>query len=448
MSDFLANSSQPRRGRRVPVLHVVMHASDPAHAPSRHLLDGVEIVHFGRGDRRASRDRHDGLRRLAIRVADPVMSTDHGRLLFAHGSWLLEDPRSKNGSVVAGRPTRAATVCPGDVFVLGHTLFLLDETEIVDGEADRFADEPAPPVAALATLDDRFQAQIDLLARVAPSDVPVLLLGETGTGKEVFARALHAMSGRRGAFVPVNCGGLAAGVVESELFGHRRGAFSGAVSDRPGYLRSSDGGTLFLDEIGELPLSAQAALLRVLQQREVTPVGDVVPEKVDLHVCAATHRDLAEMVAEGTFREDLYARLLGVTVTLPPLRDRRCDLGLLVRALLRDRPGGSKARFTLDAAHALLSHRWPMNVRELERTLAAALVLAGRDPIDVGHLPEAVVAPSADAPAELDRNGVDAVLRTHQGNLSRAAADLRTSRSQLRRLMARFGLAVDGYRAR
>jgi transcriptional regulator of acetoin/glycerol metabolism len=436
---------------RRPILHVAFQAGQPFEPPSRHLLDDVDVVCFGRGARSATRDVQAGLRRLVLRLPDPVMSSDHGRLLSAHGQWLLEDERSKNGAVVAGRPTRCAQVGPGDLFELGHTLFALELAEVDRAlPRDLLASDLRPPCPALATLDARLVGDIALLERVAPSAVPVLLFGATGTGKEVFARALHTLSGRGGPFVAVNCGGLAANLVEAELFGHRRGSFSGAVGDRLGYLRSADRGTLFLDELGELPIAAQTALLRALQEREVVPVGDAAPVRVDLRVVAATNRDLGDMVAAGSFREDLYARLLGVHLTLPALEDRRCDLGLLIASLLRRLPDGGRARFSPAAAYALFRHRWPLNVRELERTLAAALALAGGDPIDIEHLPPAVVsAASEDEPTPappLERDRLEALMLTHRGNVSRVADALGTSRSQVRRLAARFGLAVDAFR--
>ena len=453
MSDMFVGDAPAREARQVPTLTVLFRASSPLERPSRHRLDGIDVVCFGRGDRRAERDRHAGMRRLTVRVADPLMSSDHGRLLCVHGQWLFEDPRSKNGAVVDGNATRAAQIQPGALLMLGHTLFLFDVAPTSDLPDDRFADEPSAPWPTLATLDDTLARDVDLLSRAAPSELPVVLLGETGTGKEVFARAVHAMSGRRGAFVAVNSGGLAPSLVESEFFGHRKGSFSGATHDRPGYLRSADGGTLFLDEIGELPMPAQTALLRALQLREVVPVGDAVPVPVDLRIVAATHRSLPSMVAAGSFREDLYARLLGVTITLPPLRSRRCDIGLLTGALLRSMPGGDRAQFAPDAAIALARHRWPLNVRELERSLAAALALAGREPISLGYLPASVVSPvpaegSVDQPgkAPVDRERIEHLLRTHTGNVSRVASALHTSRSQVMRLIARFGLTTDQFR--
>jgi sigma-54 dependent transcriptional regulator, acetoin dehydrogenase operon transcriptional activator AcoR len=361
VTDVLAGGRDARAAaRRQSILYLALRANAPLEAPSRHLLGDVDVVAFGRGPLAAIRDHHEGMRRLVLRIPDPLISHDHGRLLFAQGQWLIDDPRSKNGVEVAGRPTRLATVAAGDVFKLGHTLFLLDNADVsADARRDLSAADLHAPAEGLATLDPQFEREVGALIQVAGAQVPVLLCGETGTGKELFARALHQLSKRSGAFVAVNCGGLPPALVEAELFGHRRGAFTGATADRPGYLKSADGGTLFLDEIAELPLAAQSSLLRALQQHEVVPVGDSRPERVDLRLCAATHRDLAALVASGAFREDLYARLLGVTVRLPPLRERRGDLGLLVGALLPRQPGGARARLTPAAAYALFRHRFP-----------------------------------------------------------------------------------------
>ncbi len=471
MSDAFRTRRTSRPGERVaPVLHVLLHASMPAAATSRHRLDGVERVDFGRGSRAAVRTTEDGERRLRLQVPDPMMSSDHGRLSRVNGQWILEDPRSKNGAVVAGRPTRVAPVRADDLFELGHTVFWLSDEVIDDDEPlDRTSDGLRAPLPDLATFDARVARQVRELAQVATSTVPVVLGGESGTGKEVFARALHGLSGRRGAFVAVNCGGIAPQLLEAELFGHRKGAFSGATEDRPGYVRAADRGTLFLDEIGDLPSAAQAALLRVLQERAVVPVGESTPVAVDFRLCAATHRDLAARVEAGEFRADLHARLLGATFVLPPLRDRRGDLGLLIRRLLAREPGGDQMTLTPAAAYALLRHDWPLNVRELERTLAAAVARAGRGPIDVGHLPPHVAAPPAssleddgaavDGPAgrpagagagaeddEVLRATLVEALTRHGGNVTAVARDLGKHREQVNRWVRRFAIDLDGFR--
>jgi two-component system nitrogen regulation response regulator GlnG len=220
-----------------------------------------------------------------------------------------------------------------------------------------------------------------LLERLTQADVPVLIHGETGTGKELVARALHEHGRRRGKrFVAVNCAAVPANLLESELFGHQRGAFTGAIADRPGQFVVADGGTLFLDEIGDMPLEMQSKLLRVLQEGEVRAVGSNRVQKVDVRMVAASHKDLTNLVREGRFRQDLFYRLNVVAIELPPLRDRGPDLPLLVRAFL-ERLARQQGRPTPElserALAALVAHRWPGNVRELENELSRALALGG-----------------------------------------------------------------------
>jgi transcriptional regulator with GAF, ATPase, and Fis domain len=290
----------------------------------------------------------------------------------------------------------------------------------------------------------------------------VLVRGETGTGKELVARGVHDASGRRGVFVAVNCGAIPGGLVESNLFGHVKGAFSGAVRDEPGFFRAASGGTLFLDEIGDLPASSQAALLRALQEREVVPVGGTRPVKVDLRVVAATHQPLESLVDRGAFRQDLLARLGGFVMDLPPLRARKMDLGLLVAALVqRLSPARADAvRFTPAAGRALLAHGWPLNTRELEQALSRALVLAGDAEVDVEHLPAAVTAirtaPSVSAPEPWvdDLSERDARLRlelleqlaAHAGNLADVSRAMGKARMQVHRWCKRFGIDPNAYR--
>src|SRR5262249_17642380 len=240
------------------------------------------------------------------------------------------------------RGSEAVYVGNGDLLQLGHTFFRFREDLPVTGAAILDARD----LPDSGSLSPAFALVVERAAAVAPTRVPVLLRGETGTGKEVLAQLIHGLSGRAGPFVAVNSGAIPAELVESELFGHRKGAFSGALADHLGLVRTSDAGTLFLDEIGDLPLEAQPALLRVIQEREVTPVGAARPTAVDLRVIAATHRDLETLVAEGRFRQDLLARLDGVALDLPALRDRREDVPLLVaRLLAKLAPGRPDLRF-------------------------------------------------------------------------------------------------------
>jgi DNA-binding NtrC family response regulator len=247
-------------------------------------------------------------------------------------------------------------------------------------------------------------------------------------------------------------------LLEAELFGHRKGAFSGATSDRPGYVRAADGGTLFLDEIASLSEAGQVALLRVLQENEVIAVGDTRPVSVDLRVCAASQRPLVEEVEAGRFRSDLYARLLGYELRLPPLRERRGDLGHLVGSLLR-RLSSHPVELTPAAMRCLIEYEWPRNVRELERSLATALVLADGGTLDTAHLPAAITAQrrvrSDDGPPAAADDGLhDAAIRVqlaaklteHRGNVTAVARDLGKHREQIKRWIRRFGFDIDLFR--
>jgi sigma-54 dependent transcriptional regulator, acetoin dehydrogenase operon transcriptional activator AcoR len=277
--------------------------------------------------------------------------------------------------------------------------------------------------------------------RVARSSSTVFLVGETGTGKEVLARAIHRESDRKGRFVGVNCGALVQTLIESELFGFQRGAFSGANEDREGLMRAADGGTLFLDEVAELPEASQVALLRVLQEQEVLPVGGTVAVPIDVRVIAAAQQDLPQRVAEGRFRADLYARLSGYVVDLVPLRNRIEDLGLLIGQLLHglDKERAGRLRFSSPAAGALFRHAWPFNVRELEQALRSALAITTDDEIRLEDLPAAILAgrraapaPAAPQPeAQGERERILDALEACAGNQTRAARVLGISRATL-----------------
>ncbi len=222
-------------------------------------------------------------------------------------------------------------------------------------------------------------AVCDLIAKVAPSGVSVLIQGETGTGKELVAKAIHANSPRaKKRLLAENCAAVPENLLESELFGHKKGSFTGAVDDRPGHFVAADGGTVFLDEIGDMPLAMQSKLLRVLQDGEVRPVGSNTSKKVDVRLVAATHKDLPEAVKAGEFREDLLFRLNVITIYLPPLRERIGDIAMLAHGLLPSiaEEVGREASLTEDAITALEAYRWPGNVRELENELRRAVALS------------------------------------------------------------------------
>ena len=447
----------------VPLLYVLLECDRPLAGSSRHRLDGIDRVELGRADGRSA-TRQGSV--LTIGVPDGRMSQRHARLVRRGDGWVAEDAGSKNGLLVAGERRDRAALVDGAVLELGHTLFLYREVAPPDGPPDLDA-AALPEHGGLRTLVPELSRALADLAAVAATQSSILVLGETGTGKELTARAVHQLAGRSGEFVAVNCGALPDALVESELYGHRRGAFSGAEQDRPGLVRSADRGTLFLDEIADLPLASQAALLRVLQEREVTPVGATQPIPVDLEVVAATHHDLAERVERGAFRRDLYARLAGFTVRLPPLRERREDLGLLLAALLpRVARGDEPApRLSCAAARALLEHDWPLNVRELESCLRVAAALARGGPIRLEHLPEAVRAPGGGAapgrgagraddaaggplsPADQAlRDELCALLGEHRGNVSAVARATGKARVQIRRWLRRYGLDPEQFR--
>ena len=271
-------------------------------------------------------------------------------------------------------------------------------------ELNRSLTEDATPRFDLDAMVGESQAMRQIAAavrKVAATDTTVLVLGESGTGKELIARALHDLSPRRsGPFVTVNCAALAEGLLESELFGHEKGAFTGAIRRKLGRFELADGGTIFLDEIGEISPAVQTKLLRVLQEREVQRVGGDETVRVDVRVVSATNRDLAQMVREGRFREDLYYRLHIVPITLPPLRERPEDIGLLADHFVRKHAPriNRKVRGTTqEARKQLLRYRWPGNVRELENAIEQALVFCEGEEIGVADLPQTLGAPRNDA---------------------------------------------------
>jgi transcriptional regulator of acetoin/glycerol metabolism len=436
-----------------PHLFVVLECSRPSAGGSRHSLAHVQRVVVGRGARRASERMVDeAMPTLAIHLPDSRVSSRHARIVREGAGFVVEDLGSRNGTRVNGARIEAPTpVEDGDLVEVGHTI--LRYRAAVAGPVAAPADLDcaiADPAIALATLDPSLAHRVAMLERVARSETAVLVLGETGTGKEVVARAIHRLSGRRGPLVAVNCGALPPTLLEAQLFGHVRGAFSGAVGDSPGLLRTADGGTLLLDEVGDLPPLSQAALLRALQEHEIVPVGGVRPIKVDLRVVAATHRPLARLVARGEFRGDLFARLSGFTFAIPSLRARREDIGVLV-AVLACAPSH---RLTPAAGRALLRYDWPLNVRELHQTLEVAATLAEGSAIDLVHLPEAVARAASFPPAEARAvatgdplcDGLVASLTRHRGNVAAVARELGKARMQVHRWMRRFGLEAGSFR--
>ncbi len=446
-----ANLTQPQ-------LFLVLERARLGAGGARHSLANIDRVTIGRGPQRSARRIvQEGKRTLCLTIPDGRISTRHATLELENGEWCLFDHQSTNGSRVNHVRVSEKSLRDGDFFELGETLLRL-RTEL-----------PCPPVApgdldgadvsglagAFATLMPALAGDLHTLGRVARSNVSVLLLGETGTGKEVLARAVHAESGRKGAFVAINCGALPATLLESILFGHRKGAFSGAMQDELGLVRSADGGTLFLDEIGDLPSASQAALLRVLQEKEVLPVGATKPVPVDLRVIAATHRPLAALAQSGEFRSDLLARLSAFTHHMPPMRERIEDLGMLIAALARKPSGLGDARWmSSEVTRQLLEHEWPLNVRELEQALVVGRVLSEGGRIEQIQL-SAVESPRGEEIEEVPdepptallspkeqalREQLIQALMEHRGNVTQVGLAMGKARTQIQRWLRRFAL--------
>jgi transcriptional regulator with AAA-type ATPase domain len=436
---------------RVPRIIVAFDCRRPLCPAVRLMLSDLDEVVIGRGpERRWSRSE----RRLVIALPDPEMSRLHVRLVRQGDTWTLRDPGSKNGTVVGRIRTSECDLEDGDLIELGHSLLVYRDGDGPTGDRgdrDLAADHAVPEV--FRTLSLQLERRAVDLRRIAPTRVPVLVVGETGTGKELVARAIHEQSGREGPFVPVNCGALPRELVESELFGYRRGAFSGARDDRTGLARKADRGTLFLDEIAELREASQVALLRLLQEGEVRPIGSSELVRVDVRVIAATHQDLATRMDDGRFRRDLHGRLAGYQMVVPPLRDRIEDIGPLV-ALLLGRLGARDGQVTFQqgAAAALFGHAYPANVRELEQALGAAVALASNSPIGLEHLPQPIR--SAAAPAPITLAPQDAALRTelielfrqNGGNIRATARVLDKAPVQIRRWCQRLRIDPGEFR--
>ena len=444
-------SSRPARSSQ---LVAALSCDRPLEPPRAVDLTGASEVWLGRSPPEAP----PGVVRLSF--ADERMSALHARLRRVLGRWVVEDAGSKNGLRVQGTPQRRAVLEPGDSIECGQTFLVFEEHPRGDDPPPSL-----PPGAAelgCQSFHPELLAAWSALARVAPTRVPVMLEGETGTGKELAARALHVWSGRSGPFVAVNCGALPEHLAESELFGVRRGAFTGAVEDRPGLVRASSGGTLLLDEVGELPAALQVKLLRVLQENEVQPVGAAQPVRVDLRVVTATHRDLSALVEEGTFRSDLFARLTGLLVELPPLpgpprRPRAAGAGAAPAGRRASRPSASPGRRrgrSSAGAGRTTSASWRRPWRSGWRSPATGASSSrtcrrwSAPPPSPGRTPMASRGDRPLSDADVTRRTeLIELLRAHHGNVSAVARQMGVARMQIQRWCRRFHLDPASFRA-
>lgn len=442
----------------------------PRESESATLVCRFVVLHSRRATQRGrvlllTEDGYDLGREAAPRcllLEDEEVSRKHATLArLDDGRFAIEDHASRNGTFVNGRAIREAVLGDQDVVRVGGHVLLF---QALGNDACRLLLDPPPACAGLVGESHRMLAVREAIRRAAPGRAPVLVLGETGTGKERVAELIHRESRRTGPYLTLNCGALPHALIESELFGHVTGAFTGATQ-RKGLFAAANGGTLLLDEIGDMDLELQKALLRVLGTGEVRPVGSDGPQKVNTRVVAATNVDLDRAVADGRFRRDLHARLVADRIALPPLRERRDDVLPLLRHYLG--AGHAAVELSTDAAEALLAYDWPYNVREVEQ-LAASLAskLESRRRLDLSDLPEPVREPLAsraesirNSPASVppsllgisrdappSREQLVQLLELYKGNMSQVAAFLRKGRRQVYRWAEQYGVDPAQFR--
>jgi two-component system NtrC family response regulator len=390
-------------------------------------------------------------------LEDGLVSGQHARLTRGAGGYDLEDLGSKNGTWVDNQRLEAkdgkVRLRDGALIFFGNHVAVFRMVSQIELEAIKA--ELVAPFGPVATASPALAVACDRLRRLAASDGELLIVGETGVGKEVYARAVHEASGRKGRFVAINCAAIPRDLVESELFGYRQGAHSTAHQAKAGLIEEAEGGTLFLDEIGEMTPEAQIKILRFLQDRELTPLGSTRPRRMDVRIVAATNRTAAGPgKGPGGLRDDIVARLGAAPIHLPPLRNRIEDLGALIGHFLAR--AGARCKFEQPAFRALALHAWPLNVRELEKIISTAAVLTGGDkPIALRDLPEPIArvltAPSAGSarrangpsptPAQIEES-----LRRYEGNVADVSRELGKHRAAVWRWIKKFGLDPQKFR--
>lgn len=402
-----------------------------------------------------------------IQLDDPILSRYHAELFVDHdGGVLLRDLDSTNGTHVDGYRIREIYLKPGTIFRAGSTRIRFQPAS----ETLEIYPSKQEQMGGLVGRSLKMREVFGLLEKIAPTDVTILIQGETGTGKELVARAIHDYSRRsKKPFIVFDCGAVPESLIESELFGHEKGSFTGASAARPGVFEAARGGTVFLDEIGELSLEMQPKLLRVLEQREVRRVGSNRTQKIDVRVVAATNRDLRQEVQGGRFREDLFYRLAVVPVTLPALRDRKDDIPLLVKHFLRrtaQTQGYGDSRFTNispEIEARLMPHDWPGNVRELVNVVERALSLAEgpelkvldlpdylrdeEDDDNTTHVPIHKNMPFKDAKEQVierfESEYLVDLLKRNQYNISQAAREAEMDRKSISRLLKKHDIRLE-----
>ena len=373
-----------------------------------------------------------------VRIASHGVSREHAEISRQGPLWVIRDLDSTNGTYVQGARAQHTPLQAGSVVRMGDSVALVSRSALTLSVATELARGliAGPELAAL----------LEPLRRAGPTDLPVVVTGATGTGKERVAHAVHEWSGRSGPFHAINCAAIPANMAEAELFGYRKGAFTGASQAHDGHLRAANGGTLFLDEIAELSLELQAKLLRVLEERSVTPLGDNHAHSVDFRIVCATQQPLDSIVASGRFREDLAARLSGMSVHLPPLKDRRADIVSLFRHFLERETHGHPPTLDGRLVEALSLHGWPKNVRELELLTRRLVALHGAaSSLKRAHLPPEIADSGAATNQvhesfanrdEQDLHRVILALRDKGANVKTAARHVGISRQRVYRLLA------------
>lgn len=410
--------------------------------------DGSEVLLFPLTSDTVSLGRHA---ENDISLPDLEVSRFHAKLSREKDSYRLDD-LSRNGITMGGVAIESVLLCDADVFEIGPWRIFFEQHNRLD-DSETIADEAKPSHSALGNptlfhgmvgTSEVMQDVFSCIQKVAPSCLPVLVHGETGTGKELVAQALHHLSKRQGSFIAINCGAISPQLIESELFGHERGAFTGAVTQHRGAFETAHLGSLFLDEIGELPLELQAKLLRILEEGKIRRVGGTHEVAVDVRVVAATHRDLQTEVSEGRFREDLYYRLLGILIHLPPLRERKEDIPYLARHFLEQgSPDKCRRELAEDAVRRLQAHAWPGNIREMRNVLARSLVFCERQVLGAPDLRFVRLQTFTEKPSleGAERDAIMAALQATHGNKSQAADRLGIAKSTLFRKLREYGLS-------